>query len=318
MIKKKLISTAGLTLIEILIGVVVSSIMMAAIYTTYSVVNTTYGQVLEKAKVSRSSRDLIELLIRDIRMAGFRYYFGQNSEGIPKESYLEFVGGADTLKKSHDPIIIISSQLGHSISDTVPTPPLKNNSDDTCCDKIHIVYDDFNKRDTSQPYKRYKVTYYAKSENDGKENGVLINPRYAIYKSKISWSQPRANETDSFPTTGEWIGQLQGCQECFHEQLIRDYVEDIEFIALDRNGKRLLPFPDPTTAAGRDNLYKIRSVDIKLSFRSEKDFFRLDSSGQPRKILGFSRTKEDYTDRYLRDSVVVTVYTRNIVDEGLF
>ena len=45
MIKKKLISTAGLTLIEILIGVVVSSIMMAAIYTTYSVVNTTYGQV---------------------------------------------------------------------------------------------------------------------------------------------------------------------------------------------------------------------------------------------------------------------------------
>ena len=67
MIKKKLISTAGLTLIEILIGVVVSTIMMAAIYTTYTVVNTTYGQVLEKAKVSRSSRDLIELLIRDIR-----------------------------------------------------------------------------------------------------------------------------------------------------------------------------------------------------------------------------------------------------------
>ena len=62
MIKKKLISTAGLTLIEILIGVVVSTIMMAAIYTTYTVVNTTYGQVLEKAKVSRSSRDLIELL----------------------------------------------------------------------------------------------------------------------------------------------------------------------------------------------------------------------------------------------------------------
>ena len=78
MIKKKLISTAGLTLIEILIGVVVSTIMMAAIYTTYSVVNNTYGQVLEKAKVSRSSRDLIDLLIRDIRLAGFKYYLGQN------------------------------------------------------------------------------------------------------------------------------------------------------------------------------------------------------------------------------------------------
>ena len=92
MIRKNLKSTAGLTLIEILIGIVVSSIMMAAIYTTYSIVNTTYSQVLEKAKVSRSSRDLIELLIRDIRMSGFRYYLGDNELGFPRESYLEFVG----------------------------------------------------------------------------------------------------------------------------------------------------------------------------------------------------------------------------------
>ena len=88
---------SGLTLIEILIGIVVSSIMMAAIYTTYSIVNTTYSQVLEKAKVSRSSRDIIELLIRDTRMAGFKYYLGDNDLGLPKESYLEFVGGASSI-----------------------------------------------------------------------------------------------------------------------------------------------------------------------------------------------------------------------------
>ena len=72
MIKDKFKPNTGLTLIEILIGIIVSSIMMAAIYTTYSVVNTTYNQVLEKAKVSRASRDLIELLIRDARMAGYK------------------------------------------------------------------------------------------------------------------------------------------------------------------------------------------------------------------------------------------------------
>ena len=94
--RKNFKSIAGLTLIEILIGVVVSSIMMAAIYTTYSIVNTTYSQVLEKAKVSRSSRDIIELLIRDTRMAGFKYYLGDNDRGLPKESYLEFVGGASS------------------------------------------------------------------------------------------------------------------------------------------------------------------------------------------------------------------------------
>ena len=81
MIKEKFKPNTGLTLIEILIGIIVSSIMMAAIYTTYSIVNTTYNQVLEKAKVSRSSRDLIELLIRDARMAGYKYYLGTNNLG---------------------------------------------------------------------------------------------------------------------------------------------------------------------------------------------------------------------------------------------
>ena len=75
---EKIKKIAGLTLIEILIGIVVSSLMMAAIYSTYSIVNNTYNQVVEKAKISRSSRDLIELLIRDTRMAGFKYYLGIN------------------------------------------------------------------------------------------------------------------------------------------------------------------------------------------------------------------------------------------------
>ena len=44
--KKKIKYIAGLTLIEILIGIVVSSLMMAAIYSTYSIVNNTYNQVV--------------------------------------------------------------------------------------------------------------------------------------------------------------------------------------------------------------------------------------------------------------------------------
>ena len=50
--KNKLKNIAGLTLIEMLIGVVISSIMMAAIYTTYTVVNNSYGQVTEKLKLA--------------------------------------------------------------------------------------------------------------------------------------------------------------------------------------------------------------------------------------------------------------------------
>ena len=73
-IKKNLKNSKGLTLVEILIGIVITTIIMAALFTTYTIVNQTYTQVSEKAKISRSSRDLVSMLMRDIRMSGFRYY----------------------------------------------------------------------------------------------------------------------------------------------------------------------------------------------------------------------------------------------------
>ena len=310
--RKSIRDILGLTLVEILIGLVVSSMMMAAMYTTYSIVNSTYGQVVDKAQISRNSRDLVELLIRDIRMSGFKYYLGTNELGYPEQSYLEFVGGATSIKESHDPLVIIQNQLGHNISDTVATPVAKNDIGDLCCDKIHIVFDDFNQIDKLQPYKRYKVTYYAlpTQDADGK------NKRYAVYKSKISWRQSRSSETATWPREGNWVSD---CSECYHKQLVKDYVEDMEFIALDKEGKKLLPYPNPSDDSARKNLYKVRSVDIRLAFRSEKEFFRFDArQGNERQLSGFSRTVKKYSDRYLRDNVVVTVYTRNIVDDGIF
>ena len=63
-------SIIGLSLIEILIGIMITSIMMAAMYTSYDVVNKSYNQVSEKAKISRAGRDLVSMLMRDVRMAG--------------------------------------------------------------------------------------------------------------------------------------------------------------------------------------------------------------------------------------------------------
>ena len=309
--KKYLKSIAGLTLVEILIGIVVSSLMMAAMYSTYTIVNNSYNQVVDKAKISRSSRDLVELLIRDIRMSGFKYYLGTNELDYPKQSYLEFIGGATSIIESHDPIVIVANELGHSINDTVPAVT-KNNAENLCCDKIHIVFDDFNQNDKLQPYKRYKLTYYALPVSDSDDS----NPRYAVYKSKISWKQKRDSETASWPTEGDWVSD---CTECYHEQLVKDYVEDMEFIALDQEGRKLSPDPSPSNYSARQNLYKIRSVDIRLAFRSENEFFRFEArEGNERQLSGFSRAIKKYSDRYLRDSVVVTVYTRNIIDDGIF
>ena len=104
-------SIIGLSLIEILIGIMITSIMMAAMYTSYDVVNKSYNQVSEKAKISRASRDLVSMLMRDVRMAGFKYYAGTHeiarfatksndemgchNEALPKLSYLGFDDGFD-------------------------------------------------------------------------------------------------------------------------------------------------------------------------------------------------------------------------------
>ena len=90
--KNKLKNIAGLTLIEMMIGVIITSIIMAAMYTTYSVVNKTYSQVTDRAKISRSGRDIIEMLMRDVRMSGFTYFLGINDRSYPTETYLEFLG----------------------------------------------------------------------------------------------------------------------------------------------------------------------------------------------------------------------------------
>ena len=72
--KKKLRSIAGVTLIEILIGILISFVMMAAMFTSYTVVNNTYSQVTDRAKISTAGRDVIGMILRDIRLAGFKYF----------------------------------------------------------------------------------------------------------------------------------------------------------------------------------------------------------------------------------------------------
>ena len=57
--------------------------------------------------------------------------------------------------------------------------------------------------------------------------------------------------------------------------MIRDYVEDIEFIALDKDGRVLTPVPNLNSDESRENLYKISSIDIRIAFKSEKPFLDL-------------------------------------------
>ena len=293
MIKKnKLKNIAGITLIEIMIGVVISAIMMGAMYTTYSIVNSSYSQVTDRAKISRSGRDIIAMLIRDIRLAGFKYHYGVNVDDISKQDNLEYISGSSDIEISHDPIIVIKDELGDAAE--TDTAKDKNDEADKCCDKIHIVYGDFNQND-AQPYKRYRVTYYARPSGD--------NKYYAVYKSKQSWMQ----STES--VTGNWSSS---CTECFSGELIRDHLVDMEFIVFDKQGRIINPPPRPNDSS-RVDLYNIKSVDVRLTFRSKNEFYRFNAKDDnPRLVKGLGERTREFLDKYLRDSVVVTVNTRNI------
>ena len=296
--KNKLNNNVGLTLIEILIGIVISSLMMAAMYTTYSVVNNSYSQVTDRAKISRSGRDLIGMMMRDIRLAGFKYYYGVNVDGIPKSDYLSYVGGDSSVKDSHDPIIIVKDELGYTTDLPTGTTKTKHNANDMCCDKIHIVYGDFDQNNLEQPYKRYKITYFALPRSSGNDKF------YGIYKTKESWIQTMGD------TSGTWTADPKLCPECYSSELIRDHLTDMEFNAFGNQGKIFDPPPSPDNPT---DLYNIKIVDVRLTFRSKREFFRAEAQeGKPRLVKGLGDRTAEFFDKFLRDSVVVTVHTRNI------
>ena len=109
--------------------------------------------------------------------------------------------------------------------------------------------------------------------------------------------------------TGEWVSD---CSECYVGQKIRDHLVDMEFIPFNEDGIVMSPPPRPDTDSRKD-LYNIRAVDVRLTFRSKKEFYRfVPSADKPRLVKGLSDRTREYLDKYLRDSVVVTIHTRNI------
>ena len=259
----------GITLIEILIGIVVSSIMMGAMYTTYSAVNNTYNQVTDRAKISQSGRDVLGMMVRDVRMAGFKYF-------------------NDTIKTSNEHIPILITKSGSS---------------GKCCDQMDIVYGDVSINSTSTPvtytYSRYKITYSGKASTLlNKTTGKPIDA-YAVYKSKKLWNA----------SSSSW--EVPSSNDKFYNDIkVVDYVVDLEFVPIDEKGLKISP-PPTATNANKDKIYKIKIVDVILTTRSTKPYFRTNIAQTIYSLADGNRNIYK-ADKYLRDSVVVSAHTRNL------
>ena len=247
------------------------------------------------------------------------------SLSLPDRNYIVFNSGfsEDEINRSHAPLVIRKN--------VTKTFPELHNSQDLCCDRIEIVYEDFrllenSDEDLLQPFKIYKISYYAK-----KTGSADNDPRYGVFKKIEHWSQPRekldycfwpADEADL--ATGDWDDT---CPECFEEELVRDHIVDMEFIPFDQDGRVIMDdaknFPTPENMNLRDRIFDIRTVDMRLTFRSKNPFYEKDMARDPndptklvkRKVYGLQRVydpADSDVDKYLRDSVIVTINTRNI------
>ena len=264
--KNKFNNISGLTLVEVLISIAVSSIMMAALFTSYNLINKSYNQVMDRATISQASRDFMGMLVKDLRMAGFKA-FGDNIS-------------AD---ENHMPIQVLKSQrFGNA---------------NGCCDEMYIVFGDYNyQASPNDRFERYAVHYYV-------EPSEIIDPQT---NAKISTGA-------LFKTLHKWNGNdfsPDNCDQCYSRQLLTNYVEDFVIVPINANGEVIDPAPNvnnPTEA------YDIKVVDILLTFRSKEEFFK---TKKERIITAIGKNAENRKlkkiDKYFRDSVVMTVHTRNI------
>jgi len=278
MIKKKLINIAGFTLIEILIAIVITSLMMVAMFTSYTLVNSTYRQVTDRAKISQAGRDTIGTMLREIRMAGFRYL----NDNIAAST-------------QHNPIRIYK---GNGFSGT--------------CDKIEIVYGGINYDSTASEgnrytYERYKITYECKPSkkiDDTVPGGTTKINGFAIFKSREKWNSSLTWSVGTDDTL-------------YKEEQVLDYVQDLVFIPYDEKGKPITSISTYTPSDNDAYDVKTVDIGLVIR-SSKPFFRQNKAGTVARKIVSIATTTSSSsrniqeTDKYLRDTITVTANARNV------
>ena len=138
------------TLVEMIVAMAVSSIIIAATYASYDIVKTQYKKNLDIAEMHQSGRGIMQMIERDIRMAGFNY--------IDKDAKTTY--------------------------GTISKPLIIKDSGNNCCDEVTVIYDyvedvlDWKGRLVSSSVNRIKVHYWAEAYTSKKGD------RYRLYKQK--------------------------------------------------------------------------------------------------------------------------------------
>lgn len=145
------IKQSGYTLVELLVGMAISSIAIAGIYATYSVVKHQYDRTDAKLNLHNSGRAALQILTRDIRMAGYEH---RNDQGV-----------------------LVYGPIGQN--------PLTISSSGK---EISIIYD-YELPRSKTTIERRKVTYKAESFNNNKGTRYQLNRTIEVMQPSYKKSQ---------------------------------------------------------------------------------------------------------------------------------
>ena len=267
----------GLTLIEILIGVAITALMMGAMFASYTAVNSSFQKVVDKAQISQTGRDVLGMLLRDIRMAGFKYY-GDNIK----------------TNNEHTPILI-----------TKTSDKTKN------CDAISIVYGDVDYDKDSTPkytYKRYKISYFCEPTKIIDKTTRNAADAFALFKTKQNWNESAARwEYTDPPVTYEKQLVVNYVQDLIFNAI------DVDGVIINpppsptnQNNDKIFGIKTVDigiTVRSKNEFYKEKNSDFKTK------------TGKDRKNYALSDTNRDLTrfdDKFLRETITVTAHARNL------
>ena len=83
------------------------------------------------------------------------------------------------------------------------------------------------------------------------------------------------------------------------------------FNPVDANGNLIKPPPSPTNS-NKNKLYDIKTVDIAIAVRSKNPFYNDNKKKTIFALTDATRDLTRFNDRFLRDTLTVTAYARNV------
>ena len=266
----------GMTLVEVLVAIVIGVISATAIFYSYNIFNKSYQSVVDKAKISSSSRNALSTILKDLRNAGYCDINYNNScdrliekkdnryaevKNYKVNFYQYFrIGGTDYLALEYN---------------TSPT------------DRVEIryyliAYDRSNLKEANG-----RSTFYLARE-------VIENP---TTNPKRVYCKKYRNQTDCAPI------------------MITPFVSDFQVVFKDKNGKELNDVCfNCSSQTAKDNQKRVHTAEIYLTLRSPNQIYKKDrtviiTNHDP----GKKGLRQTITDRYHRETFFASAYLRNIV-----